>query len=438
MVDEVLEKERPQEAVFDASQHPADLAELLEEMSLDAARGSLLSLPLSLAADTYAYLEPETQVGLAKVLARGELAAIVTEMNGDDRADLFNRLTPKQQQALLPGLAQAEREDIRRLAAHEEGTAGAIMTSDYATLTANLTVKDALNKLRREAPDKETIYRTYVIDRERRLIGSVRLQQLILASPKQTIGQVMERETRAVSVGDDQEEVAQAIQKYDMIALPVVDDEGRLVGIVTHDDAMDVLQAEATEDFQKTAMITSMVENIGTASIRLLYQKRVHWLVLLVFANLLSGAGLAFYEDTIAAYVVLVFFLPVLIASGGNAGAQSSTLMVRAMATGDVEMKDWGRMLVRELSVALLLGLTTAIAVSMIGLWRGGFEIALIVAAAMLLIVMAGSLIGMSMPFLLSRFGLDPAVASGPLITSIADIAGVMIYFSIATAFLIG
>ena len=438
MADEVLEKERPQEAVFDASQHPADLAELLEEMSLDAARGSLLSLPLSLAADTYAYLEPETQVGLAKVLARGELAAIVTEMNGDDRADLFNRLTPKQQQALLPGLAQAEREDIRRLAAHEEGTAGAIMTSDYATLTANLTVKDALNKLRREAPDKETIYRTYVIDRERRLIGSVRLQQLILASPKQTIGQVMERETRAVSVGDDQEEVAQAIQKYDMIALPVVDDEGRLVGIVTHDDAMDVLQAEATEDFQKTAMITSMVENIGTASIRLLYQKRVHWLVLLVFANLLSGAGLAFYEDTIAAYVVLVFFLPVLIASGGNAGAQSSTLMVRAMATGDVEMKDWGRMLVRELSVALLLGLTTAIAVSMIGLWRGGFEIALIVAAAMLLIVMAGSLIGMSMPFLLSRFGLDPAVASGPLITSIADIAGVMIYFSIATAFLIG
>jgi len=438
MVDEILEQERPNGATFDASQHPADLAELLEEMNLDGARAAVLSLPLSLAADTFAYLEPDTQVGLAKILSRGELAAIVTEMNGDDRADLFNRLTPKQQSALLPGLAQAEREDIRRLAAHEEGTAGAIMTSDYATLTANLTVKDALNKLRREAPDKETIYRTYVIDRHRRLIGSVRLQTLILASPKQTIDQVMERETRAVSVHDDQEEVAQAIAKYDIIALPVVDDEGKLVGIVTHDDAIDVLQAEATEDFQKTAMITSMVENIGTASIKLLYQKRVYWLVLLVFANLLSGAGLAFYEDTIAAYVVLVFFLPVLIASGGNAGAQSSTLMVRAMATGDVEMKDWGRMLVRELSVALALGLTMAVAVSAIGLFRGGFEIALIVAAAMLLIVMTGSLIGMSMPFLLSRLGLDPAVASGPLITSIADIAGVMIYFSIATAFLIG
>ena len=436
MVDEVLEKERV--ATFDANQHPADLGELLEEMNLDAARAALLTLPLGLAADTFSYLDPATQVGLARVLTRGELAAIVTEMNGDDRADLFNRLTPKQQNALLPGLAQAEREDIRRLAAHEEGTAGAIMTSDYATLTAKLTAREALAKLRREAPDKETIYRTYVIDGDRKLIGALRLQALILASPKQLVGDLMERETRAVTVDDDQEEVAQQIAKYDIIALPVVDSDGRLVGIVTHDDAMDVLQAEATEDFQKVAMVTSMVENIGTASIRLLYQKRVYWLVLLVFGNLLSGAGLAFYEDTIAAYVVLVFFLPVLIASGGNAGSQSSTLMVRAMATGDVEMKDWGRMLVRELSVALALGLTMAVAVSAIGLFRGGFELAFVVAASMLIIVMAGSLIGMSMPFLLSRFGLDPATASGPLITSIADIAGVMIYFSIATAFLIG
>ncbi len=435
MVDEVLEKERP--AVFDARQHPADLGELLEEMDLDVARAALLSLPLALAAETFGYLDAETQVGLAKVLTRGELAAIVTEMNGDDRADLFNRLTPKQQNALLPGLAQAEREDIRRLAAHEEGTAGAIMTSDYATLTAELTVREALAKLRREAPDKETIYRTYVIDTDRRLIGSLRLQTLILASPKQLVGEIMERETRAVTVDDDQEEVARQIAKYDIIALPVVDAAGALVGIVTHDDAIDVLQAEATEDFQKVGMVTSMVESLGTASIRLLYQKRVYWLVLLVFGNLLSGAGLAFFEETIAAYVVLVFFLPVLIASGGNAGAQSSTLMVRALATGDVEMKDWGRMLGRELLVALLLGITMAVAVSAIGVFRGGVELALVVAASMLLIVMTGSLIGMSMPFLLNRFGLDPATASAPLITSIADIAGVLIYFSIATALLL-
>ena len=312
------------------------------------------------------------------------------------------------------------------------------MTSDYATLTAALTVREALAKLRREAPDKETIYRTYVIDADRTLIGSVRLQTLILASPKQLVGDVMERETRAVSVDDDQEEVAQSIAKYDIIALPVVDAEGRLVGIVTHDDAMDVLQAEATEDFQKVGSVGSMADSISSASIGLLYKNRIYWLVLLVFGNLLSGAGLAFYEDTIAAYVVLVFFLPVLIGSGGNAGSQSSTLMVRALATGDVEMKDWGRMLLRELSVATLLGLTMAIAISAIAGFRGGWEVAAVVAGSMLLIVTMGSLIGMSMPFLLNRFGFDPATASAPLIASIADILGVVVYFSIATAFLIG
>jgi len=437
MADDTLERERPTLASFDARQHPADLAELLEEMGLDIGRAALLSLPLTTAAETFGYLDPETQVGLARVLARGELAAIVTEMNGDDRADLYNRLTPEQQDALLPGLAQAEREDIRRLAAHEEGTAGAIMTSDYATLTAELTVREALGKLRREAPDKETIYRTYVIDAARRLIGSLRLQTLILASPAQRIGDVMEHETRAVRIDDDQEEVAQSIAKYDIIALPVVDGEGRLVGIVTHDDAMDVLEREATEDFQKVGSVGSMVDSIGSASITLLYKNRVTWLVLLVFGNLLSGAGLAFFEDTIAAYVVLVFFLPVLIGSGGNAGSQSSTLMVRALATGDVEMKDWGRMLFRELSVAALLGLTMAIAISAIAGYRGGLEVAAVVAGSMLLIVTAGSLIGMSMPFLLSRLGLDPATASAPLIASIADIMGVVVYFSIATAFLI-
>lgn len=437
MAEEVLEKARPEAPTFSARLHPADLAEMLEEMSLDAARTALLSLPLAIAAETFGYLDPETQVGLAQVLARGELAAIVTEMNGDDRADLYNRLTPEQQDALLPGLAQAEREDIRRLAAHEEGTAGAIMTSDYATLTADLTVREALGKLRREAPDKETIYRTYVIDADRRLIGSLRLQTLILANPTQKVGDVMEHETRAVRVDDDQEEVAAQIAKYDVIALPVVDADGRLVGIVTHDDALDVLQAEATEDFQKVGSVGSMVDSFGSASIAMLFKSRVFWLVLLVFGNLLSGAGLAFFEDTIAAYVVLVFFLPVLIGSGGNAGSQSATLMVRALATGDVEMKDWGRMLFRELSVSLLLGMTMAVAISAIAGYRGGLEVATVVAGSMLLIVTVGSLIGMSMPFLLSRLGLDPATASAPLIASIADIMGVVIYFSIATAFLI-
>ena len=422
--------------LFVATAHPADAAALLDAMPAAAARARLLSVPMPRRTDVFAYLPVDTQVTLARLLQRRQLAEIVTEMSADDRADLFNRLSPDQQEALLPGLAQAEREDIRRLTAHREGTAGAIMTSDYATLAAELTARDAIKALRREAPDKETIYRAYVLDADRRPIGSVRLRDLILAAPDARIADLMERDTLAVGVDEDQEEVARKIARYDVLALPVVDDDGRLVGIVTHDDALDALQEEATEDFHKIGTVGKITESIRDAGIGLLYRKRVVWLALLVFGNLFSGAGIAYFEDTISAHVVLVFFLPLLIGSSGNAGAQAATLMVRALATGDVVLKDWGRLLGRELLVALALGVTMAFTVSIIGAVRGGTEIALVVALTMLAVVLVGSLIGMSLPFLLDRLRLDPATASAPLVTTIADATGVVIYFSIATVFL--
>ncbi|MGY4525191.1 magnesium transporter [Pseudomonas sp. UBA4617] len=197
--------------------------------------------------------------------------------------------------------------------------------------------------------------------------------------------------------------------------------------------ALEAQRREATEDFHKGASITNHIGNLRHATLGLLYRKRVFWLVLLVFGNLFSGAGIAAFEETIAAHIALVFFLPLLVDSGGNAGAQSATLMVRGLATGEVVMRDWWRMLGREFAVALLLGCTMAVAVASLGVLRGGPQIALIVASSMVLIVLVGSLIGMSLPFLLSRFKLDPATASGPLITSIADAAGVLVYFGIAT-----
>jgi len=421
-----------------ASQHPADIAGFLSRLDNEPAWQILSALPLTLRASVFGYLEPSEQAELARHTRRGELAAIVSEMNADERADLFNKLDEEQQQALLPALSQAEREDIRRLASHEEDTAGAIMTSDYATLRPGSTVREALDQLRLQAPDKETIYRAYIVDEERRLLGSIRLHDLILASPQAGIDQLMERNLLTVKITDDQEAVAQQISKYDVLALPVVDEENRIVGIVTHDDALDVLEEEATEDFLKAGTVGGIEESVRDASIGLLYRKRITWLVLLVFGNLLSGVGIAYYEDTIATYVVLVFFLPLLIASGGNAGAQSSTLMVRALATGDVVMRDWGRMLGREVLIAILLGGTMAVAISGIGLWRGGPDIAMVVALTMVLVVMVGSIIGMSLPFLLNRLNLDPATASAPLITSIADAAGVFIYFAIASALLFG
>jgi len=299
-----------------------------------------------------------------------------------------------------------------------------------------VTVTRALEIVRQTAPNAETIYQIYILDTEQKLVGTVSLRQLILAKPGATLEQLMTSEVVSINVHDAQEEAARKISRYDILALPVLDDMERLVGIVTYDDAMDVAEQEATEDIHKGASVGPLDESFGKASIFNLYKRRINWLVLLVFANILSGAGIAFFEETIETYVVLVFFLPLLVASGGNAGSQASTLMIRGLATGDVGAKDWGKLLGRELLVSVSLGLTMAVAIAGIGLWRGGVDIAQVVAYSMLAIVIVGSMIGMSLPFILNKLGWDPATASAPLVTSIADIIGVLIYFGIASSIL--
>jgi magnesium transporter len=417
--------------------HPADIANCISSLEGSDIWRVLSVLPTEQRTEVFGYLPPNEQVRLANSLNRRNLAEIFRHMSADERADLYNRLDPAQQAALLPGLAQAERDDIRNLASHEEGTAGAIMTSDYATLAPWLTASEAIQALRREAPDKETIYQAYVIDENRRLLGTVSLRDLIVAQYEARVSDLMVEEVIFSRTSDPAEDVAQKISKYDLIALPIVDENDRLVGIVTYDDAMDVAEQEATEDFHRVGTVGRLEESVRNASMLLLYRKRIFWLLVLIFGSLLSGLGIAYFEETITSYVVLVFFLPLLIASGGNAGAQTATLMVRALATGDVELRDWGTMLGRELGVAGLLGLTMAVVVSAVGLTRGGPEVAFVIAVTMVLVVIAGSLIGISLPFLLSRFRLDPATASVPLVTSIADLAGVLIYFSMASLVLL-
>ncbi|KRS21741.1 magnesium transporter [Alishewanella sp. WH16-1] len=416
--------------------HPADYAAALTEFSIQDLWILLTALPRAEQAEVFGYLPAEEQVRLAIRVSRRKLSPIIRQMSSDERADLFNRLTEEQRDTLLPALAQAEREDLLRLASYEEGTAGAIMTSDYAILPPELTVREAIEVLRREAPDKETIYSAYVVDKARKLIGVVSLRDLILAPVSMRVDDLMNHDPIWASVDMPQEEVAALIAKYDLLALPIVNELEQMVGIVTYDDAMDVAEEEATEDFHKTATIGKLESSVKEAGIGLLYRKRVFWLVVLVFGNIFSGAGIAFYEETISSYLALLFFLPLLIASSGNAGAQSGTLMVRALATGDIKLRDWGYLLGKECLVAGLLGLTMSAAVVGLGFWRGGADIAVVVASTMMLVVLVGSLIGMSLPFLLSRFNLDPATASGPLITSIADVAGVVLYFSIATWYL--
>lgn len=411
---------------------PADIGDVLRKIDESLLGKALEQVDPNHRQEAFVFLPMSLQLKHVRTLNRQKSVELFNGMPPDERADLFMRLTEEEQLKMLPALAQAEREDIRRLISHKEGTAGAVMTSEYAALRADQRVDDALLELRRIAPDRETIYTAYVVDEERRLIGVCSLRDLILAEPQSYVRDVMESRVVQAKTTDSHRSVAKKIAKYDLIALPVVDAEDRIVGIVTADDAMDVAAEEATTTMQRAGAVEGFTSSLLDASIGFLYRKRVFWLVILVFGNIFSGAGIALFEDIIAANVVLVFFLPLLIDSGGNAGSQSTTLVIRALGTGDVDITDWGKLLVREFSVAFLLGLSMALAVSMLGYWRGGANIALVVSTTMVAVVIIGSLVGTLLPFLFTKLKMDPASASGPLITSIIDGCGVLIYFGIA------
>ncbi|MGY6632690.1 MAG: magnesium transporter [Alkalilacustris sp.] len=423
-------------ADFLESQEIADVAAWLEELNTQDGMRAMRLLPLHDQAEVIGYLRPASQLTVAAQMGRRELARVMSAMSHDERADLFKQLDTDAQEALLPALSQAEREDLRRLAAYDEATVGSVMTSDYATLRPEMTTSEALEALRAQAMDAETIYTAYIVDEARHLIGVLSLRDLLIARPRQKVAEIMDGEPIYVRAEAEQEEAARLIARYDLIALPVCDVDDRLVGIVTADDAMDVAEEAVTEDFYKGSTLGPIDASVKDATIAMLYKARIYWLVLLVFGNIFSGAGIAAFEDTIAAHLALLFFLPLLIASGGNAGTQSATLMVRALATGDVRPMDFGRLLGREAVIALALGLTMAAAVALIGVWRGGPEIAVVVSLAMVVIVLMGALIGMSLPFIFARLDRDPAAASGPLVTSLADVLGVLMYFGIATALL--
>lgn len=419
-----------------AELNAADVADFIQQVRPEDEVELLLALPLEKRAEAFGYLSLQMQQQIASRLPPNALTELVTKMPSDERADLFKVLDEAVRRRLFTRLARAEREDLRRLASYDEGTAGALMTSDYAAVSAGLTVAAALETLRLTAPDKETIYQAFVVDHDHRLQGVISLRQLILAVPSAKVDDLMERDVVSADVGAPQEEVARLIARYDLLALPILNSGNKLVGIVTYDDAMDVAEAEATEDMHKGATVGRLETSLREASPFSLYRSRVHWLVVLVFGNIFTGAGIAFFEETISAHIALLFFMPLLVASAGNAGAQSATLMVRGLATGDVTGRDWGKLLGREILVAGALGLTMAATVMIVGIFRAGLDVAMVVALTMVLVVMVGSLIGMGLPFLLDRLKFDPATASTPLITTIADVSGVMIYFGLATVLL--
>ncbi len=388
------------------------------------------------AAQAFSHLEPEARNDFLATLTDEDTRHLLANLPPDDRTELLEELPGQVTQRLLNLLSPEDLEEARYLLGYPEESVGRLMTPDYVAVRPDWTVARALDHIRRVGRESETIYRIYVVDERWVLLDDIELRRLILADPEQTIAQVMDHTFVSISAFADREEAIALIRRYDVVALPVLDSGGVLVGIVTVDDILDVQEEEVTEDFHKSASVGPLQMSLRTAGIPYLYQRRIGWLLILVVMNIFSGAGIAYYEETIAATVALVFFLPLLIDSSGNAGSQAATLMVRALATGDVRGKDWFRLLSKELGVSSLMGASMAAAVVVIAFWRGGPDVAVVVGMTMALVVVMGSLIGMSLPFLLVRLKLDPATASAPLVTSIADISGVLIYFSLATWYL--
>ncbi|ELW91620.1 MULTISPECIES: magnesium transporter [Acinetobacter] len=413
----------------------ADIAKLLSDLSLSEQVTLVEHLPN--AAYILEFLSLDQQLKIAEHLPKQNLIQVLSQMHSDDQTDLFKYLPYSLQQSIYTELSPEIQQQIQHLAKYPEESAGAIMSSDYVAVSPKLNITQAIEQIRKIAKNRETVYLIYVVDPDHKLLGVASLREMILADPNQNITDVMRTDLIMGDVNEDQESIAEKLHYYDFIALPIVDQQQRLVGIVTYDDAMDIATEEATEDFLKSSAVTSSPKmSIKTAPIHYLYKKRVFWLVILVFGSLLSGFGIAHFEDIIAKNIVLVFFLPLLVGSGGNAGSQSATLMVRALATGDVHLKDWLYMIGRESLVGLCLGGTMAIAVSILGYFRGDAMVALVLALSMMGIVLMGCLIGMSLPFILNRLKLDPASASAPLVTSICDATGVIVYLCIASIIL--
>jgi magnesium transporter len=419
-----------------ASWQAPELAELLPTLDNPDRALVFRMLPRDLATDVFSYLEADGQDALLRDLTDEETRSVLSGLTPDDRTQLLEELPARVTRRLLNLLSPEDLREARALLGYPEQSVGRLMTPDYVAVRAQWTVKRALEHLRVFGRDSETINRVYITDDTGRLIDDIELRRLILADPEATVETLMNRKFVGVSAFADRQEAVDLIRKYDLVALPVVDSTGGLLGIVTVDDVLDVQEEEVTEDFHKVGSVAPIRVSMREAGFRMLYRRRIGWLLVLILVNVFSGAGIAFYEHTIAAVVTLVFFLPLLIDSAGNAGSQSATLMVRALATGDAGMEDWLHLLGRELIVAVAMGSTMAAAVSLLGFWRGGMEIAAVVAITMVLVVVVGSLVGMSLPFLLSRSGFDPATASAPLVASIADVSGVLIYFSVATWYL--
>ena len=416
---------------------PVDIAEAIEGLPESTQLIAFRLLSKGEAIEVYEYLNTDVQQALIQEFKRQEVLDIVDKMSPDDRAKMFDELPAKIVRRLLSQLSPKERQATAILLGYGDDTAGRIMTPEYISLKEDLTVSQTLERIRSLSNASEVVYYLYVTDSSRQLTGIVSLRDLVIAAPDTTLAEIMTRDVVFVHTDTDQEEVARTIQRYDIVAMPVVDSEERLVGVVTVDDVIDIIEQEATEDIYALGGVQSDGDNYFQTNLLTVARRRVVWLFVLLITNTVTGAIIRFNESLLQEVVILAAFIPLLTGTGGNVGAQSSTVVISGLNTEEIQNMGAGKVVFREAAAGILLGLILGV---MATVWayflQGSFQVAFSVGISLVAIALLASVAGSALPFLFRSLNLDPALMSAPFITTAVDVLGVLIYFNIARTIL--
>jgi magnesium transporter len=431
-----LLEESPSDVAAETEEmHAADLADVAEALPVDQVKILLRVLPADRAADLLEYLDEELRSELLEEMSAAQAAKLVSEMTPDDRVDALEELEESFTKEILAEIPAEARRETEKLLTYAPDSAGGIMTTEFVQVPETITVEEALANVRRiaRAGRREAMHAIYVTDAKGVLHGVMSLRELLAAPEGARIADVAWEEVVSVPATTDRADVARKTSEYDLVAVPVVDDAGRVIGVVTVDDVIDAIVEEQTEDVQKLGAVQPLEEPYFQAGFWSIARKRGGWLTLLFIEEMFTGTALRHYEATLASAIALTFFIPLIISSGGNSGSQSATLITRALAVGDVDMRDALRVFARELGQGLVLGaFLGAIGFGRALMWGNGSDVAWVVSFTLLFVVVTGTIVGAMLPLLFTRLGFDPAIASSPFVASLVDVAGIIIYFNIA------
>jgi magnesium transporter len=418
--------------------HPEDMANLISQLPNASYKLLVFRLvPYARAVDVFEYLSTEEEEEMLNSLSSKEIRDILNEMSPDDRTELFEEMPAELVKKFLNLLSPEERNIAVEILNYPHDSVGRIITPDFVQLYENMTANEALDHMRTVGLEKETIYHSYVLDKDKKLIGIVSLKKLVLAEPSTRVSEVMFTEVIKATAFTDQEEAANLFKKYDLLVLPVVDNNDRLLGIVTFDDLVDVLEEETTEDFEKIAAVLPVEKPYIEANIFDIVWKRSFWLIVLIIVEAISAFVLQSHHVSISKFIALTFFIPILVAMGGNTGTQSATIIIRSLAIGDITVKDFFRVVFRESLIGLFIGVTLAVVGSVIvAILQRDWLLSAAVSISMGVTIILAATVGAGLPIIFRKLKLDPALMSGPLIATIVDVVGILIYLKIASLIL--